>query len=50
MNVGAAVKLPPRKDTLGERILTEPDVMRMLALETDRRKQVLLRLLSTATG
>src|ERR1700682_3958489 len=30
LNVGAAVKLPARKDTLAERILNEPDVIRML--------------------
>jgi integrase/recombinase XerD len=48
LNVGAAVKLPPRKDTLAERILTEADVHRMLALEPDRRNQVLLRLLYIA--
>ena len=45
LNVGAAVKLPPRKDTLAERILTEPDVVRMLALEANPRNKVLLRLL-----
>src|SRR5438067_1013821 len=44
LNVGAAVKLPASKNTLAERILTEPDVIRMLALEPDRRNQVLLRL------
>jgi integrase/recombinase XerD len=48
LNVGAAVKLPPRKNTLAERILTEADVHRMLALEPDRRNQVLLRLLYIA--
>jgi integrase/recombinase XerD len=48
LNVGAAVKLPARKDTLAERILTEPDVRRMLALEPGRRNQVLLRLLYIA--
>lgn len=48
LNVGAAVKLPPRKDTLAERILTESDVLRLLALEPDRRNQVLLRLLYIA--
>jgi integrase/recombinase XerD len=45
MNVGAAVKLPPRKDTLSERILTEADVQKMLVLESDRRNDALLRLL-----
>jgi integrase/recombinase XerD len=44
LNVGAAVKLPPRKDSLAERILTDADVVRMLALEPDRWNQVLLRL------
>src|SRR6266849_2642909 len=48
MNVGAAVKLPPRKDTLAERILTEADVHRMLALEPGKRNQVQLRLLYIA--
>ena len=44
LNVGAAVKLPARKDTLAERILTEPEIVRLLALEPNRRNQVLLRL------
>jgi integrase/recombinase XerD len=48
LNVGAAVKLPARKDTLAERILTEADIVRLLALEPDRRNQVLLRLLYVA--
>src|SRR5919197_5643927 len=48
LNVGAALKLPVRKDTLAERILTEPDVHRLLALEPNRRNQVLLRLLYIA--
>jgi len=45
LNVGAAVKLPARKDTLAERILTEADVVRILALEHDKRNHALLRLL-----
>ena len=44
LDVGAALKLPARKDTLAERILTEPDVYRLLALEPNRRNSVLLRL------
>ena len=48
LNVGAAVKLPLRKDTLAERILTEADVHRLLALEPNRRNRVLLRLLYIA--
>jgi integrase/recombinase XerD len=48
LNVGAAVKLPPRRDTLAERILTEADVHRMLALEHDRRNKTMLRLLYVA--
>src|SRR5436309_1917702 len=48
LNVGAAVKLPQSKNTLAERILTEPDVIRILALEPNRRNQVLLRLLYIA--
>lgn len=48
LNVGAAVKLPPRKDTLAERILSETQVLRLLALEPNHRNQVLLRLLYVA--
>src|SRR5947209_8557642 len=48
LNVGAAVKLPARKNTLAEWILTQPDVVRILALEPDRRNKVLLRLLYIA--
>jgi integrase/recombinase XerD len=48
LNVGAAVKLPPRKDTLAERILLEADIVRILALERNRRNHALLRLLYTA--
>src|SRR5919205_745354 len=44
-NVGAALKAPPVKNTLAERILAETDVLRMLALEPDRRNRVLLTLL-----
>ncbi len=47
-NVGAAVKLPPVKATLAERIMTEADVQRMLALETDTRNAVMLRLVYCA--
>ena len=45
---GAAVKLQQGKDKLAERILSEADVHAMLALEPDRRNQVLLRLLYIA--
>jgi integrase/recombinase XerD len=48
LNVGAALKLPAGKKTLAERLLTETDVHRMLALEPDRRNQLLLRLLYIA--
>ena len=44
-NVGAAMKAPPIKNTLAERILGETDVLRMLALEPERRNRVLLTLL-----
>jgi|SRR5579859_4072683 len=47
-NVGAAVKLLARKNTLAERILQEPDVQRMLALEPGRRNYALLLLLYAA--
>ena len=48
LNVGAVVKLPPRKDTLAERILDEADVHTLLAREPGRRNRVLLRLLYRA--
>src|SRR5947209_2406382 len=44
-DVGRAVKLPSQKNTLGERILSEPAVQRLLAREEDPRNRVLLRLL-----
>jgi integrase/recombinase XerD len=44
-DVGAPVRLPPVKATLGERIMDEAAVHRLLALEQDPRNHVLLRLL-----
>jgi len=44
-DVGAPVKLPPVKATLGGRIMDEAAVRRMLTLEQDPRNHVLLRLL-----
>jgi len=43
-NVGAAVSMPKVVDRLSERILSEPDVQRILAIEPDLRNAVLLRL------
>jgi len=48
LNVGTALKLPPRKDELAERILTETAVMRLLDRETNPRNHALLRLLYVA--
>ncbi len=45
LNVGAALKLPPKKGRLAERILSETQVHRLLALEPSKRNQALLRLL-----
>jgi integrase/recombinase XerD len=45
LNVGAALRLPARKFTLAERILPEADVQRLLALESNQRNRVMLRLL-----
>ncbi len=47
-NVGAAVKAPPVKNTLAERILAEPDVHRMIALEPRLRNRIILTLLYAA--
>lgn len=44
-DVGAVVEAPSVKTTLTERLLEEADVQRLLALETDPRNAVLLRLL-----
>lgn len=49
VNVGAAVKAPVAKNTLAERILTESEVLTMLALEPNVRNRVLLRFMY-ATG
>jgi site-specific recombinase XerD len=43
-NVGAALRSPPVKNTLAERILEEADIIRLIALETDKRNHALLRL------
>ena len=43
-NVGAALRLPPVKNVLAERILDEADVIRLIALEPDPRNHALLRL------
>ena len=43
-DVGAAVSAPKIKDTLAERIMSEEDVVRMIALEKNKRNHTLLRL------
>ncbi|SRR5579883_946342 len=42
VDVGRPLRLPPRKDTLAERILTEDEVQRMLSAETEPRNRALL--------
>lgn len=49
-NVAAALKAPKVKNTLAERILTESEVMTMIALTKDERNKVLLRLLYASAG
>jgi len=44
-NVGRVLKAPAIKNRLAERILNEPDVLRMIALEPKIRNRVLLTLL-----
>lgn len=44
LNVGKAVKAPAVKNTLAERIMAEPDAMRMIALEPSDRNRALLTL------
>jgi integrase/recombinase XerD len=45
VNVGQAVRQPSSRDTLNERILTELEVQTMIALETNQRNRLILRLL-----
>jgi len=45
LNVGAAVKAPKCKDDLAQRILSEQEVMTMLALEPNSRNKALLTFL-----
>ena len=47
-NVGAALKLPPAKDTLAMRILPELTVGVMIALESNLRNRTILKLLYCA--
>lgn len=44
-DVAAALTLPKAKNTLAERILSESDVIKMIALEPNPRNQLLIRLL-----
>ena len=44
-NVGKAVKAPPVKNTLAERILSESDAQRMVLLEPNLRNRALLTIL-----
>lgn len=50
LNVFAAVKAPRVKDKLAERIMTESEVLSMIALTTKPRDKVLLRLLYASAG
>lgn len=47
-NVGKALKIPPSKDTLTERILTEEEAFRLLTAASPGRDRVLLRLIYAA--
>ncbi len=49
-NVAAALKAPKPKNTLAERILTESEVLTMIALTTKARDKILLRLLYASAG
>jgi len=50
LNIGSRIKLPPIKQTLAERILSQEDVIEMLALERDPRKGNLARALRRRTA
>ncbi|NOT58886.1 MAG: tyrosine-type recombinase/integrase [Acidobacteria bacterium] len=47
---GKALKLPKQKDTLAARILSEQDVMGMIALEPAARNKLLIRALYVSAG
>ena len=49
-NVAAALKAPTPKNTLAERILSESEVLTMIALTSKERDKVLLRLLYASAG
>lgn len=49
-DAGKAVPLPAIKNDMAERILSEEDLLRMIALESDRRNQALIRLLYVSGG
>ncbi len=49
-NPAAAILAPKKKDTLGERILSEAEIIRMIALEPDTRNRALLRVMYAAGG
>lgn len=49
-DVGAALRLPKLKNRLAERILTEQQVIKIIALEPNCRNSVLLRLLYVSGG
>lgn len=49
-NVGAALKTPKLKDTLAERILSEQEVLTMIALTKKQRDRVLLTVLYASAG
>lgn len=49
-NVGAALELSQPKNTLAERILTEEQMQRMLAMESDPFKHLLIRVLYSSGG
>lgn len=50
VNVGAVVKLPPAKNELAARILTEDEVLRMIHKTEKPRDNLLLRLLYASAG
>lgn len=47
-DVGRPIKMPPIRDTLNERILSEPEVLRMIAFERQPRNHAILFLLYAA--
>ena len=49
-NVGKAIRLPKKKDTLAQRLLSEEDILKIITLEPLPRNQIILRVMYVTGG